>query len=86
MPAVDAPHRPARIDQWALHKALFMKSQGHILPEHVGKMTLAEIAMVLDDADRGPYGTPALSVADAEREVGRRLAWRPLDWLRNFDR
>ena len=86
MPAVEVTHRPARIDQWALHKALFAKSQGHILPEHVGGMTLAEIATVLDDAERGPLGSPALEKSDVEREVSRRLAWRPLDWLRNFER
>ena len=74
-----------RIDDLAMHKALFAKSQGRILPADVGRMTLAEILTVLDDADRGPPGavlhTTIEEAEAAARSVG---AMTPLERLDHF--
>jgi len=74
-----------RIDQLALHRALFAKSQGHILPQHVGQMTLAEIATVLDDTDR-TGGAPALTDEQFAAEVERWSRMTPAEMLRNYQR
>ncbi len=81
-----APSTAQRIDQFALHRALFNKSQGHILPQHVGSMTLAEIATVLDDTERGPGGAPALTDAQVEAEQQRWARMTPAEMLRNYQR
>lgn len=77
--------RPGLIPWYAIHKALCEKVRG-LVPEDVGRITLAEVALLLDDGKRSPIGAPSMTTEEGIAEWQRWQAMTPLEKLRNFQR
>lgn len=70
-----------------LEKSLLEKSQGSIKPWEIGRFTIAEALMFLEDPrGRGPGGTPNMNDDEIAAELQRWQGLTPLERLRDVRR